>query len=124
MILTDQVIEDSRVHSDFLTQFAQTTGDKKLDFPKCKLSNRKFCKLVDNKQYFILPYVLFSENDQVESLLKEIQWCSDNFQGNFGVKYTIRKEFPSDRVVIAFENKEDRLLFLLRSDFGKGGQYD
>ena len=90
MILLDKVLEESRVNSDFLIGLARTTGMEILTFSRCKLPNRKFCKLVDNNQYFILPYVLYDNREDVAELVREIKWCSANFKGRFGVKYTRR----------------------------------
>jgi len=120
MIITDLTIDDARVHSDFLHQLHQVTGRPLLKFPLYKLSNRKFYKLVNNRQAFVMPYILWENLPAVEEMLDEIRWCSDNFKGHFSVKYTIRNTFPSDKIVIAFENGEDQLAFLLRSDFVEG----
>lgn len=122
MINTEIAFPGAAVHSDFLKTLSKDREIPTLKFPRYKLSNRKFIELIYKKSYFVLPYVLLKDHGAVDDLIKEITWCSNNFRGQFAMKYITKKSRPNtDKLVIAFDNEEDRILFLLRSEIGNCG---
>lgn len=123
IIDVDIIFENAEVNSDFLAQLKAERGGLLLKFSKYKLSNCKFVNLIHKKKYFVLSYVILNVDHLVEKMLKEIKWCSENFEGNFAVKYTIKKKGRvGDNLIIAFEYEQDKILFLLRSEIGNANE--
>ncbi|MEE9573714.1 MAG: hypothetical protein V3W20_11745 [Candidatus Neomarinimicrobiota bacterium] len=126
IINTDIIIDNAIINSDFLKRLCVCTGRPLLKFPKYKLSNPKFVRAVNEGKCFVIPYVLVNPEQpyEVNKLLIEIEWCDQTFKGDFSIKYVSKQDVQAidghgDRLVIAFENDEDQILFLLRSDIGK-----
>lgn len=124
MINTDIIINNATINGDFLNLLYKDQLKPILKFSRYNIPNRRFIELICEKKYFIVPYVLLGSEEAVNNILSEINWCSENFRGRFSVKYVTESKNNSlpDRLVIAFENEEDQILFLLRSDIANKSQ--